>query len=98
MDFADRNINFPTSKTFAMWALFTSGILSTRPVRTDADIDRKDGWRLEWLLADMKQQLNALGSVADGDRFTEDAVGETAEKLTKQSSTDIKAAKEVRLP
>ena len=41
MDFADRNINFPTNKTFAMWALFITGCFSTRPVRTDADIDKK---------------------------------------------------------
>ena len=58
---------------------------------------KKDGWRVEWLLANFDQQLNALGGTSDGDRFMEDAVGETAEKLTKQS-TDIKAAKEVSLP
>ena len=97
MDFADRNVNFPTNKTSAMWALFITGCFSTRPVRTDADIDRKDGWRMEWLLANFSQQLNALGGHADGDRLMEDAVGETAEKLTKQS-TDIRAVKEVSLP
>ena len=97
MGSADRNINFPTNKTFAMWALFITGGFSTRPVRTDADINKKDGRHIEWLLADIKQQLNALGGISDRDRFKEDAVGETAEKLTKQS-TDIKGAKEVRLP
>ena len=94
---ADRNINLPTNKTFAMWALFITGGFSTRLVRTDADIDKKDGWRIKWLLADIKQQLNALGGISDRDRFKEDVVGKTTKKLTKQS-TDIKAAKEVRLP